>query len=105
MTILATNISFAAAIIAAKNGGRIRRAGWNGKGMWVCKGEGNDHLPTDKFWNRHTRALADANGGFAVVQPYMIMRTAAAEVQMGWLASQSDMLADDWELLADDEAY
>lgn len=105
MTVIASSLSFGAAIIAAKNGARLRRSGWNGKGMWVCKGEGDEHLQADRFWNRHTRAFAEANGGFAAVLPYMIMRTATGEIQMGWLASQSDMLADDWELLDDAEPY
>lgn len=105
MSILARHADFSVAISAARCGLRIRREGWNGKGMWVCQGDGSDALEADKFWNYHTRRFAECNGGAAPVPPYMIMRTAQGEIQMGWLASQSDMLARDWQVIDDQEPY
>lgn len=93
-----TGMSFSWALIQMKYGLKVRRTGWNGKGMWVCLGKGQTSLPAEKFWNVHTRAFAEANGGFADVLPYIIMKTADNKVLMGWLASQTDMLAEDWDL-------
>jgi hypothetical protein len=92
-----TGMSFGHALEAMKAGKRVARAGWNGKDMRICKGEGNPSLPASAFWNPHTRAFAEAQPGqVAEVLPYIIMKTAGGEILMGWLASQSDMLAEDW---------
>lgn len=83
-----------AAVEALKAGHKVRRAGWNGKGMWLClmpgvvipegivNGRTKEHVPT----------------GDLDVQPYIVMWTAAQVWQPGWLASQADLLATDWEL-------
>lgn len=94
-----TNRTFGEALDAAKTGKRIAREGWNGKGMWVCYGQGNPALEADKFWNPHTRKFAEENGGTAEVLPYLIFKTADNKILMGWLASQTDMLATDWCIL------
>lgn len=81
---------------------RIARSGWNGKGMWVCVGSTTPtKLASEKFWNKHTKKFAEQQGGEAEVLPYMLMKTADNKIQMGWLASQSDLLADDWQILED----
>jgi len=95
---MTNNLTFSQALDALKNGNAVRRAGWNGKGMWISYGKGNPALEAEKFWNPHTRAFAEQNGGVAEVLPYIIMKTADNKILMGWLASQSDMLANDWEL-------
>ena len=92
------NFGFDTAIRLMKDGEKVRRSGWNGKGMWICLGLGNEQLPAASFWNIHTRAFAESNGGFADVLPYFIMKTADDKILMGWLASQSDMVAEDWEV-------
>jgi hypothetical protein len=82
-----------------KSGGRAQRVGWNGKGMWICYGEGRV-IASQQFWNPHTQAFAESQpDGRAEVLPYMILKTADDKILMGWLASQTDMLADDWVLL------
>lgn len=92
-------MDFANALEAMKyDGQKVRRAGWNGKGMWICLGDGTKNLPADKFWNRHTREFAESNGGTADVLPYFIMKTADNKILMGWLASQTDLVAEDWEI-------
>lgn len=95
-------MDFSDALRAINEGHRVARAGWNGKGMWVCAGQGNESLPAENFWNRHTRRHAHANGGSAKVLPYMIMKTADGSILMGWLASQSDMFAEDWEVVPEE---
>jgi hypothetical protein len=93
------SMDFSDALRQLKAGQRVARAGWNGKGMWICLGKGLDANPAQNFWNTHTREHAEQNGGFAKVLPYIIMKTADDAILMGWLASQSDVLADDWELV------
>lgn len=91
--------TFGMAIEAMKRGYRVARAGWNGKGMWVAMTKGHPNLPADQFWNPHSRMHAEANGGTATVLPTAIMKTATGEILMGWLASQSDMFAEDWAIV------
>jgi len=92
-------LPFGLAIKAMKKGRRVTRAGWNGKYMWRCYGQGNPACPAEQVWNPHTRAIALANGGAAPVLRYIILETASGEILMGWLASQSGMLAEDWTIL------
>ncbi len=86
------------AVKALKNGQRVRRAGWNGKGMWLAYSPGIYGLPAEKFWAPPNREYAESLGGTAAVLPCVTMKTATGEILMGWLASQSDLLAEDWEL-------
>lgn len=69
--------------------------------MWVALGAGCEALSAEKFWNRHTRKFAEENGGTAEVLPYLILKTADSKILMGWLASQTDILAEDWCVLTD----
>lgn len=94
-------ISFSAALTAAKSGKRIARQSWLGKDRWVAIGEGTADLPAEEFWNPHTRALAEGNGGTADVLPYLIFTSGDGRIQMGWFASQADLLANDWTVLPD----
>lgn len=73
-----TACSFGHAIHALKNGFRVARAGWNGKGMWL-------ELQTP---DEHSKMSL----------PYIFMFTADAH-RVPWLASQTDVLADDWQVL------
>lgn len=99
------NLTFGQALEALKQGKRIARSGWNGKGMWLCLSgplEGRT-INALSFWSDHCRAYAEENGGKATVLPCINMKTATGEILMGWLASQTDMLCEDWCIL-DDEA-
>jgi hypothetical protein len=90
---------FGFALFALKQGHRVARFGWNGKGMWLAYSPGSKALPAEKFWAGPNRDYAAANGGTADVLPCITMKTATGEVLMGWLASQSDMLAEDWTIV------
>lgn len=78
-------MTFGQAIEEAKLGKLIQRAGWNGKNMHVyledgytfCKGE-----PTERYY-----------------EPHLVMFTAQGKHQPGWLASQSDILSNDWRIV------
>jgi hypothetical protein len=79
-------MNFGDALVALKGGKRVARAGWNGKGMWLVL-----IMPGNAM---HTSAA----GAFDM-QPCIGMKTAQGTMQPGWLASQADMLAEDWEIL------
>lgn len=98
-----TGMSFGHALHALKRGDRVARAGWNGKGMWLALScpDGPRQVRDDKFWSPHNSAYAREQGGFATVLPAITMKTATGEILMGWLASQTDMLAEDWQIVED----
>lgn len=97
-------LTFGDAIEALKAGKKVARAGWNGKGMWLAMSPGVKDLLADKFWAGPNREFAVANGGSAEVLPCITMKTVNAHgreaILMGWLASQTDMLSEDWAVVA-----
>lgn len=97
-------VDFSSALAALKGGSRIRRIGWNGSGMWVAlSGENGPRVvATGNLWSKHAQKHAIDNGGNALVHPCLIMKTATGEIVMGWLASQTDLLANDWIVLPDE---
>ena len=93
-------LSFGLALEALKKGSRVARAGWNGKDMWLSLSCGETReVPAASFWSPHNRGHAEAQGGTAKVLPSITMKTAMGEILMGWLASQTDMLAEDWQIV------
>ena len=91
-------LTFGDAIAALKNGKLVARKGWDGKGMYLWL------LPAATVkaeWCRepHLKEVAEANGGEIEALGSIRMMTADKKVLTGWLASQSDMLAEDWEIL------
>ena len=95
--------TFGGALEHIKQGGKAARRGWNGKDMWISLSVGpnvslanSKSIPSQMFWSENNRKYAEENGGYATVLPCITMKTASGEILMGWLASQSDMLANDW---------
>jgi hypothetical protein len=100
---MSNTISFGAAIEQMKAGKRVRRCGWNGKGMWitlVIPGDGGE----DALIVENVDPLAEFNAikarNMLKIDPVLAMRTAQGTLQLGWLASQADILATDWEVLS-----
>lgn len=90
-------LTFGDALVALKAGRRVAREGWNGKGMWLSlSGPGVRDVPAGGFWSVNNADHARSQGGTAKVLPCITMKTATGEILMGWLASQTDMLAEDW---------
>lgn len=57
-------------------------------------------IPARSFWSKHNAEYAAAQpGAVAKVLPCITMKTATGEILMGWLASQTDMLAEDLVVL------
>jgi hypothetical protein len=89
------------AVAEMREGKRVARAGWNGKGMWIALSglDGTREIPAASFWSPANRAYAEEQGGSAKVLPCITMKTATGEILMGWLCSQSDLLALDWGIV------
>ena len=81
-------MSFGLAIEAMKKGKLVARSGWNGKGMWIVMIHPGNAM--------YTKVGTDC--AFPM-QPCIGMKTADDNMQPGWLASQADMLADDWQIV------
>ena len=94
-------MTFGMAIEAMKRGKKVARAGWNGKGMWLCVPlcDGPKEIPATGVWGKPNAEYAEQNGGTVKVMPYVTMKTADGSIVMGWLASQTDMLAEDWTVV------
>ncbi len=96
--------SFGNALLALKAGERVARAGWNGKGMWLAlttESEVQANSPTLRGAAMHVAvevvsAGGDFNKSALKVCPHIDMRAADGSLVIGWLASQTDMLAEDW---------
>ena len=86
----AGGISFGMAIEAAKLGKKIARKGWNGKGQYV------ELATCISYKNRDGEAV---NAEHRCIGNKALAFVGTSGVQMGWLASQADMLADDWVIL------
>lgn len=76
--------TFSAALVDLKNGHKVARTGWNGKGMWL-------ELQRPDAHSKMTLPYVFLN------YPADAPNTPGARVP--WLASQTDMLAEDWVLL------
>lgn len=98
-------MNFGDAIHAMKNGKKVAREGWNGKGMWLYYVPANSYPAQTEaaknYWGTkdvpHT-FVGDAQQSVPLVPygAYIAMKTAQENV-VPWLASQTDMLAEDWE--------
>ena len=86
-------MSFGLAIEAMKKGKKVARRGWNGKGMFLY------YVPEGRYPARTDAAKSfAAEDGKVDYGAYIAMKTAQGNV-VPWLASQTDMLADDWEVV------
>ena len=95
-----SGLTFGLAIEALKLGQKVARAGWNGKDMWLSLScNGARRVPYQAFWSPHNAEHAKQQDGYATVLPSITMKTATGEILMGWLASQTDMLAEDWSIV------
>lgn len=96
-------LSFGMAIEALKNGHLVARAGWNGRGMWLVLVPGTE-LAQLKEGTPYATALSTASVNACEILPHIDMWTTNAQGRRamlpGWLASQTDMLSDDWGIVS-----
>ena len=80
-------MNFGNAIEALKEGKRVARAGWNGKGMWLA-------YVSAEAYDVGTKTMVGADA----LLPWIGLKTADGKF-VPWLASQTDVLAEDWEVV------
>lgn len=81
------NMNFGGALEALKNGKRVARVGWNGKNQYI-------ELAHNISYTNSSCEVVNAEHN--AIGNKAIAFVGTSGVQLGWLASQSDMLADDW---------
>ena len=96
---------FGEALANARNGKRISRRGWNGKKMYVYFSPGHLILVEDWIARFPSQELTDTEKerGYVNTMPRLDMVNAQGNRIIGWSASQTDMLADDWYVVNDKE--
>lgn len=90
-------LSFGDAVMALKEGLRVCRSGWNGKGMFLSLVKGRDtdyHVNSEVFGTGNDGNSQDQ----LPVLDAIYMKTADNKL-VPWLASQTDVLADDWQIV------
>jgi hypothetical protein len=107
-------MGFGQALIAAQNGKRVARAGWNGKGMYVFQRPADmlpiTFIPKVKSLPDSVKAAVEqahhgethyASGQEITVSfgAYLCLSAADSSIANGWLPSQTDLLATDWVVL------
>lgn len=92
--------SFGNAIERLKNGEKVARKGWNGKGMYLWLEKGSHDFGTDAVQSYiggvRCTLFEKGDKGTSTRMPHICMRAADGSTVTGWLASQTDMLAIDW---------
>jgi len=85
------NINFGQALEALKQGSKVARNGWNGKGMWLYL------VPGSEFQVGEGRPLAKhlPVGEHVIYNPHIDMKAADGS-HFAWNPNQLDMLAEDW---------
>lgn len=89
-------MNFGEAIQALKAGNKVARSGWNGKGMFVLLVPSSVNIRLGAGTPYGKAIGADVE---TTINAHIDMKTATGEFQPGWLASQTDILAEDWEIV------
>ena len=95
-------MNFGKAIEALKDGKKVARSGWNGKGMFLYMTTGSV-VSLDKMKPEtasYIRSFCEDKGMDEIeICPHIDMKTADNKLVIGWLASQTDMLSEDWMIV------
>ena len=83
-------MNFGLALEELKNGNKVKRSGWNGKNQYIELAERVSYI------NSKGELI---NEGHINIGNKVIAFIGTSGVQLGWLASQADMLAEDWEIV------
>ena len=95
-------MSFGEAVDALKHGKKVRREGWNGKGMYLYYV--NVQISCYDYLQQETMRAVKGDyvaikGNCVTLNEHINMRTADGSICVGWLASQADMLSSDWQIV------
>ncbi len=93
-------LKFGEALEALKDGKRVQREGWNGKNMFLFILPAGK-VPKTAIHDEKLRQVIDAEvqGDTFDALGSIRMFTADKKVLTGWLASQTDMLSEDWIIM------
>lgn len=83
-------LTFSTALLLLKGGEKIARVGWNGAGMFLYLVDGSNFAV-----NRPPLLGIYPEGTQISYRPHIDMKTAQGDC-VPWVASQTDLLADDW---------
>ena len=83
-------MNFGLALEELKNGNKVKRSGWNGKNQYIELAERVSYI------NSKGELI---NEGHLNIGNKVIAFIGTSGVQLGWLASQADMLAEDWQVI------
>lgn len=91
-------MTFGLALEALKKGHKVARRGWNGKGMWLVLVPGTPSINPGPETPYGKAGVTECE-----ILPHIDMWTTNAHGRRamlpGWLASQTDMLSQDWEIV------
>ena len=87
---------FGMALEALKRGKAVARKGWNGKGMFLTLQNGSEVEGNNMSNEPAKKYYGDCK---AKICPHIDMKAADGSYVVGWLASQTDMLAEDWDII------
>lgn len=100
-------MNFGEALAELKAGNKVSRSGWNGKGMWLYLVPANSYPAQTKaakaYWAdrqppQSNDPMAESSPVMVPYGAYIAMKTAQENV-VPWLASQTDVLAEDWGIV------
>lgn len=86
-----TGFSFSIALEALKNGKKLARTGWNGKGLYIYHVPANSYPPASKI-------AKEEFGNSVPYAAYLALKNNDGKVHT-WAPSISDCLAEDWEIV------
>lgn len=92
---------FDRAIKYLKIGKKVAREGWNGKGMFVYLVNGTEIRAENLRYEamEHVGYLQPSEDTLVKINSHIDMKAADGSIVVGWLASQTDLLAEDWAIV------
>lgn len=87
---------FGMALEALKRGKAVARKCWNGKGMFLTLQNGSEVEGNNMRNEPAKKYYGDCKVNIC---PHIDMKAADGSYVVGWLASQTDMLAEDWDII------
>ncbi len=95
-----TDLDFGGALEYLRQGLRLSRSGWNGKGQYIYMTNGSNvtyrHLKENK--RKMIRNSFDEDD-LVEIMPHIDMKNAQNQIIIGWAPTQTDMLSNDWYIV------
>lgn len=89
-------MNFGEALEHIKSGGKVAREGWNGKGMWLIHVPGNKSILPVAGTPYSNAGITEEVEILGHIDMYTVNSEGRRAMLPGWLASQTDMLSEDW---------